>query len=67
MWCSKLSGKKFPQLKRLRDAIGGLYGSIRGTVNDLMKSTSMSDVLTDEYVAQVSRPLGVTLIGLIGF
>lgn len=52
--CSKLSGTKFPQLRRLRDGISGLYGSIRTTVNDLMKSNSITDMLTDEYVAQVS-------------
>lgn len=48
----RLSGDKFPQLKRLRDEVDRLYGSIRNTVGQLMKSTGMSNMITDEYIAQ---------------
>lgn len=33
----RLSGDKFPQLKRLRSEIERLYGSIKNTVSELMK------------------------------
>jgi len=48
----RLSGVKFPHLKRLRDEVDRLYGSIKNTVGQLMKSTGMSQMVTDEYIAQ---------------
>ncbi len=48
----RLSGVKFPQLRRLREEVQRLYGSIKSTVSDLMKSSGMSSMITDEYIAQ---------------